>query len=84
MDDTPCHAIPNLTTHACPMFEKIAMVDQKTALLMSASGNTMLADLPPNSRETFFRLEVAAAAMILRPVAVEPVKATYLHLALEA
>ena len=36
----------------------------------------MFGDFPPNSRDTFLRLLAAAAARILRPVAVEPVKAT--------
>lgn len=42
---------------------------------MSASLKTMLGDLPPSSRVTFFRLEEAAAFMIWRPTRVDPVKA---------
>lgn len=36
----------------------------------------MCGDFPPSSRDTFLRLLVAAAPRILRPVTVEPVKAT--------
>src|ERR1039457_6213735 len=42
---------------------------------MSASANTMFGDLPPNSRETFFRLP-AAACRINLPTSVDPVNAT--------
>ena len=41
----------------------------------SASSSAIAADLPPSSRNTFFSVG-AAAAMIARPVAVEPVKDT--------
>src|SRR4051812_38833758 len=41
----------------------------------SASSSAMAADLPPSSRNTFFSVG-AAAAMIARPVAVEPVNET--------
>jgi hypothetical protein len=41
----------------------------------SALGNTMFGDFPPNSRVTFLRLDAAAAAIILRPVTVDPVNA---------
>ena len=41
----------------------------------SASSSTMAADLPPSSRKTFFSVG-AAAAMIARPVSVDPVKDT--------
>ena len=44
-------------------------------LVKSASSSTTIADLPPSSRKTFLRVSLAAA-MILRPVAVEPVKVT--------
>ena len=45
------------------------------AIEKSASSRTMAADLPPSSRNT--RLSVSlAAAMIRRPVAVEPVNVT--------
>ncbi len=44
------------------------------AAARSASSSTRLTDLPPSSRNTGFRVS-AAAAMIRRPVAVEPVKA---------
>ena len=45
------------------------------AAATSASSSTIAADLPPSSRKTFFSVG-AAAAMIARPVAVEPVKET--------
>jgi len=45
------------------------------AIVRSASSSTMNADLPPSSRNTFFTVSLAAA-MMLRPVAVEPVKLT--------
>ena len=41
----------------------------------SASSRTIAADLPPSSRKTFFSVG-AAAAMMARPVAVDPVKET--------
>ena len=41
----------------------------------SPSSSAMKADLPPSSRNTFFTVSLAAA-MIRRPVAVEPVKLT--------
>ena len=44
----------------------------------SASSNTIIGDFPPNSSETFLRFEAEAAEAIVRPVAVEPVKATLL------
>src|SRR5947207_6375073 len=43
---------------------------------MLASLKTMLGDLPPSSRVTFLRLDLAAAWRMDRPVMVEPVKAT--------
>ena len=48
----------------------------RNADFRSASSNTMLGDLPPSSRVTFFKLEEAAAFMMVRPTIVEPVKAT--------
>lgn len=36
----------------------------------------MLGDLPPSSKVTFFRLDEAAAFIMVRPTTVEPVKAT--------
>jgi len=42
----------------------------------SASSRMTKADLPPSSRKTFLTVS-AAAAMTLRPVAVEPVKLTW-------
>ena len=44
-------------------------------VLKSASSRTIIADLPPSSRNTFLMVSLAAA-MILRPVAVDPVKVT--------
>ena len=44
-------------------------------VLKSASSRTIIADLPPSSRNTFLMVSLAAA-MILRPVAVDPVNVT--------
>lgn len=33
--------------------------------------------VPPNSNETFFKFESAAAFAMMRPTSVEPVKATF-------
>lgn len=41
----------------------------------SALSKTKLGDFPPSSKDTFFRLLSAAAAMIFRPVTVLPVNA---------
>jgi len=46
-----------------------------TAAFRSASGKMMLADLPPSSSVTRFRLS-AAPRMICRPTAGEPVNVT--------
>ena len=43
---------------------------------MFADSKMTCGDFPPNSRDTFLRLLAEAAARILRPVTVEPVKAT--------
>lgn len=43
---------------------------------ISALSKTNWGLLPPSSRETFFRLLFAADSIILRPVIVDPVKAT--------
>src|SRR3954454_18907676 len=45
----------------------------RAALYRSASGSTMLADLPPSSRQRRFTVS-AAAAPTWRPAAVEPVE----------
>ncbi len=45
------------------------------AVAKSASSSTIIADLPPSSRKTFLTVSLAAA-MIRRPVGVEPVKVT--------
>ena len=45
------------------------------AVLKSASSSTIAADLPPSSRKTFLSVSLAAA-MIRRPVGVDPVKVT--------
>jgi hypothetical protein len=42
---------------------------------MFADSKITCGDFPPNSKDTFLRLLSAAAARILRPVTVEPVKA---------
>ena len=57
---------------ACTQTENAAV---PTAAARSASSSTIAADLPPSSRNTFFSVG-AAAAMIARPVAVEPVNET--------
>ena len=49
--------------------------ENSAAVPKSASSRTIAADLPPSSRKTFFSV-VLAAAMIARPVGVEPVKVT--------
>lgn len=46
------------------------------ALSISASAKTMFGLLPPSSRVTFLRFELAAAFMICRPTTVLPVNAT--------
>ncbi|ANB14417.1 hypothetical protein AWJ20_2005 [Sugiyamaella lignohabitans] len=48
-----------------------------TAASMSASSNTMKGALPPNSKETFLRVDAACFMRIL-PTLVEPVKVTLL------
>jgi hypothetical protein len=55
--------------------KKIAEAAPAIAASISASGNIIVGDLPPNSRETFFRFPDAALVIIL-PTSVEPVKAT--------
>ncbi len=45
------------------------------AVPKSASSSTIAADLPPSSRKTFLRVSLAAA-MMRRPVGVDPVKVT--------
>lgn len=49
------------------------------ALSISASSKIMRGDLPPNSSETCFKLLLAAACIITRPVCVEPVKLTWTY-----
>ena len=49
--------------------------ENSAAVLKSASSRTMAADLPPSSRNTFFRVSLAAD-MIALPVGVDPVKVT--------
>ena len=63
--------------HACPWLWKIANAEPCTTASILASPNTMFAPLPPSSSCTFFRLPLDACT-ILRPTAVEPVKATLL------
>jgi hypothetical protein len=50
---------------------------QLTAWSKSASSKTIFGLFPPNSRVTGFKLDLAAASMILRPTIVLPVKATF-------
>ena len=59
----------------CPACEQMVKPANIAASSMSASSRTMNADLPPSSRNTFFTVSLAAA-MMLRPAAVEPVKLT--------
>ena len=61
-------------THTCPALANIASAAPAIACSKSASANTITGDLPPNSRDTFFRLP-DASTRIFRAVAEEPVKA---------
>jgi len=58
-----------------PAWEQIVNPANMAASSISASSMTMNADLPPSARNTFFTVWLAAA-MMRRPVAVEPVKLT--------
>src|SRR2546421_13084734 len=60
----------------CPWLKNIPKLTHEMALSMSASLKPIFGDFPPNSRVTFFRLELAAAFMICRPTTVDPVNAT--------
>ena len=60
---------------AWPWLNIHAATDPATAASQSQSAKTMLALLPPSSRETFLRLPWAASTIFL-PTSVEPVKAT--------
>ena len=60
---------------AWPWLCQIAKALPPTAAGIKASSNTMLAPLPPSSSCSFLRLP-ADAFTTVRPVAVEPVKAT--------
>lgn len=57
-----------------PEFTVMPMMDQKSAVSMSASSKTIAGLLPPSSRVTRFKLLLVAASWILRPVLVDPVK----------
>ena len=59
----------------CPACEQIVKPANIAASARSASSSTTKADLPPSSRNTLFTVSLAAA-MMRRPVAVEPVKLT--------
>ena len=59
----------------CPLLRKQAAKVPLTAAARSASGNTTLADLPPNSSVTRFTVSAANAATRL-PARVDPVKLT--------
>ena len=59
-----------------PLLKNAALARPGTVRFMSASAKTMVGDLPPSSRVTFFRLLWAAEAAMIRPTSVEPVKAT--------
>jgi len=70
--------------HTWPAFQNAAPFSAPfSARSKSASRKMMLGDLPPSSRETFFRL-LAADRMISLPVSVPPVKATISTFALRA
>jgi hypothetical protein len=58
-----------------PQLSKTAQTDRSIAMSISASANTMFADLPPSSRDTRVMLR-AASAMISEPTAVDPVNPT--------
>ena len=58
----------------CPVAAKMPDTAPLTASSRLASSNTMFGDLPPSSRPTFLKPR-AAASLITRPVASEPVKA---------
>ena len=47
------------------------------AILRSASLKIILGDLPPSSRDTFFKLVYAESVKIILPTGVEPVKAIF-------
>jgi hypothetical protein len=61
------------------LFVKMASWARLTAMSTSASLKIIRGDLPPNSRETDFKLLFAAASMTSRPTSVDPVKLTYHH-----
>ena len=61
-------------TQTCPALEKIASAAPGIACSKFASANTITGDLPPSSRDTFFKFP-EACIMIFRAVAEEPVKA---------
>ena len=58
-----------------PWLKNIAEAAPAIAASTSASGKTIVGDLPPSSRETFFKLP-AAAFVIIFPTSVDPVNAT--------
>ncbi len=60
-------------TQHCPWLKKIALAAPAIAS-PGASSKTMLGDLPPSSRVTFFRFPAAACTISL-PTSVDPVKA---------
>ena len=61
--------------HPWPAWMQAANAVAPATAATSASSSAIAADLPPSSRKTRFRVG-AAAAMIARPVAVEPVNDT--------
>ena len=58
----------------CPWLNQMASTSPSTALSRSASSKTMKGLLPPSSSESFLPVPAVASRM-LRPTAVEPVKA---------
>ena len=64
-----------VSAHPCPAWMHTVKAVPAAAAATSVSSSTIEADLPPSSRKTFFRVG-AAAAMIARPVSVDPVNET--------
>ena len=59
--------------HPCPAWVHTVKAAMAVAPPISASSRMTKADLPPSSKNTFFKV-AEASAMTLRPVAVDPVK----------
>lgn len=61
----------------CTLLVRFPKVANSAALSRSASSKIMMGFFPPNSRDTGFRLLVAAACITKRPTSVDPVKVTW-------